>query len=326
MAYVEMKDGNNTSSTPGGDTLIFLHGNPTSSYLWRNVMEPLQDSGRRLIAPDLIGMGDSDKLDPSSEEAYSFTNHAEFLDIFMKDCAGLGKDDKVILVLHDWGSALGFWWARRHPNNVKGIAYMEALVTPMTYDDFDPQSAEFFQAVRTPGAGEQMILQDNAFVEVILPSSILRNLTREEMDVYRAPYLIAGESRRSTLTWPRQVPINGTPIELVDIVSNYSAWMGNSESPKLLISATPGLLLSGEALILARTWPNQQEVGVRGIHFIQEDSPNEIATAIDSWLMSDVFEEDIPFLDSSHATTVFTPTTSAYLWFFLAFALLFRIF
>lgn len=286
MAYVEMKD---EDAAEVGDTILFLHGNPTSSYLWRNVMAPLQGEGRRLIAPDLIGMGDSDKLTDSSDEAYSFVNHQGFLDKFIKDCVGVGKDDKVVLVIHDWGSALGFNWAYTHPDQVKGIAYMEALVTPSSYVHFTPDMKDFFQAVRTPGVGEQMILQENVFVEQMIPLMVMRNLTAEEMSVYLAPYTTPGEPRRATLTWPREVPIDGTPAANAEIVSNYAAWMGENDIPKLLIVANPGVLLVGDALELARTWKNQQEATVAGLHFMQEDSPDEIGLAIDDWLESDAF-------------------------------------
>lgn len=294
MAYVEMKD----TADEDGDTLIFLHGNPTSSYLWRNVMAPLQGSGRRLIAPDLIGMGDSDKLTNSSDEAYRFENHADFLDKFIKDCVGVDSGDKVVLVLHDWGSALGLHWAFRHQDMVKGIAFMEGSVGD--FSPPNPANAQFFELLNTPGVGEQLILQDNLFIETVLPQFILRNLTADEMSVYRAPFLNPGEDRRPTLTWPREVPLNGTPPEIVEIITNFADWMGENDLPKLLISATPGGLLppNSTALAKARSWKNQQEVGVAGLHFIQEDSPDEIATAIDDWLNSDAFmmmiDDDAP--------------------------------
>lgn len=284
MAYVEQK-GKGTIE----DTLLFLHGNPTSSYLWRNIMEPLQGDGRRLIAPDLIGMGDSDKLTDSSDAAYSFLNHADFVEAFIEDCVRVGPNDKIILVIHDWGSALGFDWAYHHPNQVKGIAYMEAIAQPLSYDHFDADTAGFFQAVRTPGVGEQMILENNVFVEAMLPGAILRNLTQDEMSVYLDPYTNPGEDRRPTLTWPREVPINGTPAVNVERVSEYSQWMGQNDIPKLLVVAKPGILVVDESLALVRTWKNQQEVTVDGIHFIQEDSPNQIAYAIEDWLANDAF-------------------------------------
>lgn len=315
MAFVEMKD--EDASSPVGDTLIFLHGNPTSSYLWRNVMEPLQGDGRRLIAPDLIGMGDSDKLTDSSDEAYGFVNHVDFLDKFIQDCVGVGEEDKVVLVIHDWGSALGFNWAYNHPNQVKGIAYMEAIVRPLSYEGFAPDIAQFFQTVRTPGVGEQMILEENFFVEAMLPISILRNLTEDEMSVYRAPYLTAGESRRPTLAWPREVPINGTPAINVEMVETFSNWMGENDIPKLLIAATPGVLLTGDSLDHARTWKNQQEATVSGLHFIQEDSPDEIALEIDNWLESDAFLESTSSDDASRAVA-----GGAYLWVVLGATLL----
>ena len=314
MAYVEMQ---NDDASEVGDTLVFLHGNPTSSYLWRDVMAPLQGDARRLIAPDLIGMGDSDKLEDSSDAAYSFVEHVDYIEKFMKDCVKVGEDDKVILVIHDWGSALGFHWALKHPDQVKGIVYMEALVKPSNYAEFTPDFAQFFQSVRTPDVGEQMILEDNMFVEQILPSAILRNLTADEMSVYAAPYSTPGESRRTTLAWPREVPIDGTPVVNAEMVDAYSKWMGENDIPKLLISATPGLLLINDSLDLARTWKNQQEVTVDGLHFIQEDSPAEIASAIDEWLESDVFAQ------SSTKKNAASDDASAYLW-VLAAAFLFR--
>ena len=320
MAFVDVKDDNFSAS--GGDTMIFLHGNPTSSYLWRNVMAPLKGTHRRLIAPDLIGMGDSEKLSDPSDETYSFENHANFLDAFLADCIDLDESVKVVLVLHDWGSGLGFWWGSRHPDQVKGIAYMEAIVKPMLYSDFDPATAEFFQAVRAPVVGERMILEQNVFVEQILPSAILRNLTAEEFDVYKAPYLSAGEDRRPTLAWPREVPINGTPVELVDIVTEYSEWFADSDIPKLLVSATPGLLLVDDRLEFARTMKNQQEVTVNGLHFVQEDSPDDIAHAIDNWLESNAFlTAEAPYGEIGSGGSPMVACSNP-LWYFLVAALL----
>jgi haloalkane dehalogenase len=282
MAYVE-------SVGAGEEILLFLHGNPTSSYLWRNIMDPLKEKGR-LIAPDLIGMGDSDKLNNSGVGSYRFEEHVDFLDQLI-ECAigGDTMNKRIVLVIHDWGSALGFWWAYRHPHRIKGIVYMEAMVMPLEYDDLEPGLQEFFQGMRTPGVGEQLILNQNVVIEQILPAAIIRNLTEEEMNVYRAPYLQPGESRRPALAFPREVPINGTPANVVNIVSMYSEWMGTNEIPKLFINANPGSILTGRSRDLVRTWKNQVEVSVPGIHFIQEDSPTDIANAIDGWLASDIF-------------------------------------
>ncbi len=261
-----------------GDPIVFLHGNPTSSYLWRNVIPHLEDQGR-CIAPDLIGMGDSDKLEKSGPDRYRFVEHREHLDALFEK---LEIRRNVTLVIHDWGSALGFDWANRNRDAVKGIAYMEAIVRPVTWDQWPKAVKPVFQAFRSP-AGEQMVLEQNAFVEQVLPGAVLRGLTEEEMAVYRRPYLEPGESRRPTLTWPRQIPIEGEPADVVEIVDAYGQWLAGSEVPKLFVNAEPGAILRGEAREFCRTWPNQTEVTVKGTHFIQEDSPDEIGDAIASW-------------------------------------------
>jgi len=269
MAYVEVG---------GGDPIVFLHGNPTSSYLWRNVIPHLEKQGR-CIAPDLIGMGDSDKLDDSGPNSYRFVEHRAFLDELL---AQLGVTANVTLVIHDWGSALGFDWAHRNPDAVKGIAYMEAIVQPVTWADWPKAAAEIFQGFRSP-AGEQMILEQNLFIEGVLPMSIQRKLSDEEMAEYRRPFAAPGESRRPTLTWPRQIPIEGEPADVVEIVRSYGEWLKTAPIPKLFINADPGAILRGAPRDFCRTWPHQQEVTVKGIHFIQEDSPDEIGQAISKW-------------------------------------------
>lgn len=269
MAYVE---------SGGGDPIVFLHGNPTSSYLWRNIMPYLQDDGR-CIAPDLIGMGDSDKLDNTDSGSYRFVEHRRYLDALL---AQLGVAQRVTLVVHDWGSALGFDWARRHPQAVKGIAYMEALVRPMTWEEWPEKIRALFQAFRSP-AGEEMILQKNIFVERVLPGSVLRGLGEAEMAVYRRPFLEPGESRRPTLSWPRQIPLGGEPADVVDIVQDYADWLAASPIPKLFINAEPGAILTGPMRDFCRSWPEQTEVTVSGSHFIQEDSPGAIGRAIADW-------------------------------------------
>lgn len=261
-----------------GDPILFLHGNPTSSYLWRNVMPHLEGAGR-LVAPDLVGMGDSAKLDASGPDRYTFVEHRHYLDGLL---AQLGVDGGVTLVIHDWGSALGFDWANRHRDAVKGIAYMEAIVRPMTWDDWPEAARAVFQGFRSP-AGEDMVLDKNVFVERVLPGSVLRPLTDEEMGQYRRPYLQPGEDRRPTLTWPRQIPLQGEPPDVVDIVSQYGEWLATSTVPKLFVNAEPGAILTGPQRDFCRTWPNQQEVTVAGNHFLQEDSPDEIGAAIASW-------------------------------------------
>ena len=266
MAYVDEGD---------GDAIVFQHGNPTSSYLWRNVMPHLQGLGR-LVACDLIGMGDSEKLSPSGPDRYHYAEQREFL-FALWDALDLG--DRVVLVLHDWGSALGFDWAYQHPDRVQGIAFMEAVVTPINWSEFPNAVRPLFEGFRSPN-GEQMVLEQNMFVEAVLPGAVVRALSEEEMNHYRRPFLTPGEDRRPTLSWPRNIPIDGEPAEVVDIVNEYSRWLERSDVPKLFINAEPGALVRGRIRDYVRTWPNQTEVTVEGIHFIQEDSPDQIGTAV----------------------------------------------
>ena len=261
-----------------GDPIVFLHGNPTSSYLWRNVLPHLEGQGR-LIAPDLIGMGDSDPLPDSGPGRYRFVEHREYLDALLEQ---LEVRENVTLVIHDWGSALGFDWARRHPDAVKGIAYMEGIVRPIPVEDWPDQSRKVFLAMRSE-AGEEMVLQKNFFVEMLLPHAILRKLSDAEMDEYRRPFREAGEARRPTLTWPREIPLGGAPADVVEIVASYAEWLSGSQIPKLFINAEPGAILIGNQREFCRTWPNQTEVTVKGHHFIQEDSPDEIGAALLDW-------------------------------------------
>ena len=269
MSYVEMGE---------GDPIVFQHGNPTSSYLWRNVMPHLQDQGR-CIAIDLIGMGDSDKLEDSGPDRYTLLEHREYFDGALE---ALGVRDRVTFVIHDWGSALGFDWANRHREAVLGIAYMEAIVRSMTWDQWPEAARGIFQGLRSP-AGEEMILEKNVFVERVLPGSILRELSDEEMEVYRRPFKNPGEDRRPTLTWPRQIPIEGEPAEVVELVQSYADWLSQCDVPKLFINAEPGAILIGPQREFCRSWPNQKEVTVAGNHFLQEDSPHEIGQAIAQW-------------------------------------------
>lgn len=257
--------------TGAGEPVVFLHGNPTSSYLWRNVIPHVEGLGR-CLAPDLVGMGDSGAAPDGS---YRFVDHARYLDAWFE---ALGLTN-VTLVVHDWGSALGFYWAYRHPERVRGIAYMEAVVRPLTWEEWRDESRQIFQDLRSE-AGEEMVLEKNLFIEGILPSAVLRDLTEEEMNVYRRPYLEPGESRRPTLTWPRELPINGEPEDVVSIVDDYSKWLAQSDVPKLFVNAEPGAILTGSQREFCRTWPNQEEVTVRGAHFVQEDSPHEIGEAV----------------------------------------------
>ena len=267
MSYVD---------TGVGRPIVFLHGNPTSSYLWRNVIAEVRDVAR-CLAPDLIGMGWSGSAPSGS---YRFADHARYLDAWFD---AVGFSEEVILVGHDWGSALAFHWANRNRDRVGGIVYMEAIVQSLTWDQWPSAAKRIFQGFRSY-SGESMILEDNLFVERVLPGSIIRDLTEEEMSVYREPYLEPGESRRPTLTWPREIPLDGQPEDVVRVVDEYSAWLSKSDVPKLFINAEPGAILTGTQRDFCRTWPNQAEVTVKGVHFIQEDSPEEIGQAIVQWL------------------------------------------
>ena len=270
MAYIEEGE---------GDPIVFLHGNPTSSYLWRKVIPEVRHLGR-CIAPDLIGMGDSDKLPDSGPDSYRLVEHRRYLDALLEQ---LGVTENATLVIHDWGSALGFDWARRHPEAVKGIVYMEALVGPLASWEQWPETARsIFQGFRSE-AGESLILEKNYFIERVLPASVLDPLAEADMAEYRRPYLEPGESRRPTLSWPRQLPIGGEPADVTQIVSDYQQWLKTSEVPKLFIEADPGFFSAGIAAATSR-WPHQDAVKVRGHHFLQEDSGPEIGKAIAAWL------------------------------------------
>jgi len=269
MAYVEMGT---------GDPIIFQHGNPTSSYLWRNVMPHLADQGR-CIAVDLIGMGDSEKLTNVSKDSYGYEEHRTYL---FAAWDALGIRDRVTFVIHDWGSALGFDWACNNSKSVLGIAYMEGIVKPIAWTDWPEAAAGIFQGFRS-SSGEAMILEKNTFVERVLPGSVIRKMTDNEMAVYRRPFLNPGEDRRPTLSWPRQIPIDGEPENVVEIVAGYADWLAESDVPKLFINADPGAILTGSQREFCRKFLNQTEITVPGIHFIQEDSPHEIGTAIADW-------------------------------------------
>ena len=263
-----------------GDPIVLLHGNPTSSYLWRNVIPELTASGR-VIAPDLIGQGDSEKLSVSEGPGrYTFEVAYEYLVGLLSE---LDAEQNVVLVGHDWGSALGFHWARNHPDLVRGIAYMEALVSPVEWSEWPEAARGIFQGFRSE-KGEDLVLSRNLFVEAVLPNSIIRKLTDEEMDHYRAPFSTP-DDRQPTLNWPRQIPIDGEPVEMVELVTEYGRWLEQSVTlPKLFINAEPGSILVGRQREYCRTWPHQKEVTVPGKHFIQEDSPSEIGQAIAEWL------------------------------------------
>ncbi len=258
-----------------GDAIVFQHGNPTSSYLWRNIMPHCEGLGR-LIACDLIGMGESEKLENSGPDRYTYAEQRDYL-FDLWDQIGVG--DNVIFVIHDWGSALGFDWSNQNRDRVKGLAYMEAVVKTLNWSDFPDLGRKVFQGFRSE-AGESMILDKNMFVERVLPGAVIRDMTEAEMNEYRKPYLAEGEDRRPTLTWPRQIPIEGEPENVCRIVDDYGAWLAQSDVPKLFINAAPGSILTGEQREFCRTWPNQTEVTVNGIHFVQEDSPDEIGHAV----------------------------------------------
>ncbi|MGV9779086.1 haloalkane dehalogenase [Streptosporangium sp. NPDC003464] len=261
--------------TGDGDPIVFLHGNPTSAYLWRNIIPAVHDLGR-CLAPDLVGMGRSG---PAPDGGYRFGDHARYLDAWFD---ALGLTENVTLVLHDWGSALGFHWAARHPERVKAIAYMEAIVQPRLWSDFPPGRDELFRALRSD-RGEHLVMEENFFVETVLPKSVMRTLTDEEMAAYRAPFQTPA-SRLPTLMLARELPIDGTPGDVAEIVEQYGRHLSQSPVPKLLVAAEPGALLVGRAAEYARSWPNQREVTVKGSHYIQEDSPVEIGTALRDFL------------------------------------------
>lgn len=267
MAYVAVGD---------GDPIVIVHGNPTSSFLWRNIIPHVEKQGR-CIAPDLIGMGESEKLPDSGPGSYSYLENRRYLDALLES---LGVRSNVVLVGHDWGSVLVFDWAKRHPGAVIGIAFMEALA-PVTWDQWSASTREFFEKIRSP-EGEHMILDENLFVEWLLPQRVMRKLTDKEMETYRRPFREPGESRRPTLSWPRQLPIQGEPREIVDIVRSNMEWLEGSPIPKLFIRADPGTI-APEEIQLYRSFPSVTEVTVKGLHFLQEDSPDEIGEALARW-------------------------------------------
>lgn len=270
MAYVEMGE---------GDPIIFQHGNPTSSYLWRNIMPQLADVGR-CLAVDLIGMGDSDKLPNSGPDRYTFKEHQQYL---YAAWDALGVKENVTFVIHDWGTALGFDWCRQHPGAVKGVAHMEGVVKRLAWEEWPEAATEIFRTFRS-AAGEKVILEKNIFVEGVLPNSILRKLSEDEMDAYRAPFANAGEDRRPTLTWPRQIPLGDEPSDVCATVDAYGAYMKDADFSKLFIAGDPGMIMNGGPADYARSWKNTAEATVKGLHFLQEDSPDEIAGAVKSWM------------------------------------------
>ena len=268
MAYVD-------TGGDGSGAVVFLHGNPTSSYLWRNIIPHVAQLDR-CLAPDLMGMGESDGTPDGS---YRFADHSRYLDAWFDAVLPEGP---VTLVVHDWGSALGFHWARRHPDRVRGLVYMEAIVRPVTWDEWPEAAKQVFQGFRSE-AGETMVLERNIFVERVLPGSTIKGVSEEAMEVYRRRYTEPGESRRPTLSWPREIPIDGEPPDVVALVAEYADWLSRTPTPKLFINAEPGAILTGPQREFCRTFSNQREVTVPGVHFIQEDSPHEIGAAIAQW-------------------------------------------
>lgn len=261
-----------------GETVVFLHGNPTSSYLWRNVIPHVAPLAR-CIAPDLIGMGDSEPLDDTGLGSYRFVDHRRYLDAFLDEVCPEGP---ITFVIHDWGSALGFDWGNRHRDRIGGFVYMEGFVQPLIWDQWPESARGIFEGFRSD-AGEKMVMEDNVFVEAVLPASVLRDFVPEEMEEYRRPFRHEAD-RRPTLTWPREVPLAGEPADVVEIVRSYSEWLADSDDvPKLFVNAEPGAILTGPQREFCRSWPNQTEVTVNGIHFIQEDSPHEIGRAVADW-------------------------------------------
>ena len=262
-----------------GDPILFIHGNPTSSYLWRNIIPYVEPHGR-VIAVDLIGMGKSDK--PAID--YRFVDHAKYLDGFIEK---LGLKN-ITLVVHDWGSALGFNYAMQHEDNVKGIAFMEAILMPLTWSEFPDDFKKIFQTFRTPGAGYDLIVNKNFFVEQILPGGILRNLTEEEMNQYRQPYEIA-ESRKPVWVWPNEIPIDGKPADVHKIVTDYNNWLQETELPKLLFYASPGAITNASAGDWSKAnLKNLQTVDLgQGIHYLQEDHPEAIGRALANWIQQE---------------------------------------
>jgi haloalkane dehalogenase len=271
MAYVE---------AGRGDPIVFLHGNITSSFMWRNVMPHLEDVAR-CIAIDNIGQGDSEKLRPSGPGSYRLGEHQRYVDGML---AELQVDRNVTFVVHDWGSQLGFTWAYNHPEAVKGIAYAQALVGNFSWDQWPPEVQSLFKRFRSP-EGEELVLQQNFFVEKVLPAMVMRKLSDAEMDEYRRPFRNPGEDRRPTLTWPRELPIEGEPADVLEIMERNSAWLAISQIPKLFINAEPGAVLVGRHRDICRSWPKQTEVTVRGLHYLHEDSPDEMGAAVRKWYL-----------------------------------------
>src|SRR6202046_1723604 len=245
-------------------------GNPSPSYLWRNIIPHLLPFGR-CLAPDYVGMGNSGAAPDGN---YRFVDHRRYLDAWFD---AMGLTTRVILVVHDWGSALGLDWARRNPERVRAIAYMEGIVRPFrSWDEWPEATRAFFQGQRTD-RGEDMILRQNLFIEYLLP---LRHIAEEAIEVYRRHYRNPGPSRMPMLAWTRDLPIAGEPADVTAIVEHYARWLSTSSIPKLFIDADPAGFLIGAQREFSRAWPNQETVMVKGAHFLQEEAPDEVSEAL----------------------------------------------
>ncbi len=264
-----------------GDTFLFLHGNPTSSFLWRNIAPHVEDIGR-IVIPDLIGMGDSDKLEGVDNPGYKYHGQYSYLTALMDE---LDLGDNIHLIIHDWGSAMGFQFARENQDRIKSITYMEAIVMPLTWDQWPDPATKIFGLFRSE-AGEELVLEKNFFVERILLADSSTGYTEEEENEYIRPFINPGEDRRPTLTWPRQIPLDGEPSEVVEEVRLNAEFHKESDIPKLFINADPGSILIGDQREFARSWKNQTEITVSGNHFIQEDSSEEIGAALRNFVES----------------------------------------
>ena len=270
MAYID---------SGAGQSIVFLHGNPASSFLWRNITPHVEDIGR-IVVPDLIGMGDSEKLEGTDNPDYQYHGQYKYLSTLLDE---LDLGEEINLVIHDWGSAMGFQYARENANKIKSITFMEAIVMPLTWDQWPENARNIFQLMRSD-AGEEIVLEKNVFVERILLNDSANGFTDEEKAEYIRPFKNAGEDRRPTLTWPRQIPVDGSPQAVIDEVIKNGEFHKNSDIPKLFINADPGSILIGEQREFVRTWNNLEEITVKGNHFIQEHSPNEIGKALSEFI------------------------------------------
>jgi haloalkane dehalogenase len=272
MAYIDSGE---------GQSIVFLHGNPASSFLWRNITPFVSDLGR-IIVPDLIGMGDSEKLEGIDNPDYQYHGQYKYLSTLL-DSLDLG--DEINLVIHDWGSAMGFQYARENSDRIKSITFMEAIVMPLSWDQWPENARNIFQLMRSE-AGEEIVLEKNIFVERILLNDSANGFTDEERNEYIRPFKNPGEDRRPTLTWPRQIPVDGSPQAVIDEVTKNGEFHRDSKIPKLFINADPGSILIGEQRDFVRSWTNLRELTVKGNHFIQEHSPKEIGEALKNFLTS----------------------------------------